>query len=245
LIDLHAHILPGIDDGPKTLEDSLGMARLAVADGITTMVATPHLFRHKSVHPQDLNPPEDILQAVKDFNQKLSEAKIDLTVLPGCEIPLFSDIIPYIDAGRIVTINAGQRYICLELPDSIIPPATEDIIFQLSSRGLTPIITHPERNPVLYETPHKLRRLVSLGCLAQVTARSLTRGFGWRVFWFAKKLIREGLVQLMATDTHNLAHRPPVMGMAVKKLGKLVGESRAQDMVATIPERIIQGKPLF
>jgi len=98
---------------------------------------------------------------------------------------------------------------------------------------------------VLYETPHKLRRLVSLGCLAQVTARSLTRGFGWRVFWFAKKLIREGLVQLMATDAHNLAHRPPVMGTALKKLGKLVGESRAQDMVATIPERIIQGKPLF
>jgi protein-tyrosine phosphatase len=221
------------------------MARLAVADGITTMVATPHLFRHKSVNFQDLNSPEDILGGVQDFNQKLSEAEIELNVLPGCEIPLFSDIMKFIDAGQIVTINGGQRYICLELPDSIIPPATEDIIFQLSSRGLTPIITHPERNPVLYEMPQKLQRFISLGCLAQITARSLTRGFGWRVYWFTKRLLREGLVHLMATDAHNQNSRPPLMGKAVQKLGKLVGESRAWDMVATIPERIIRGEPLF
>ncbi|MFW6122714.1 MAG: tyrosine-protein phosphatase [Thermodesulfobacteriota bacterium] len=245
MIDLHAHILPGIDDGPKTLEDSLEMARLAVADGITTMVATPHLFRHKSMHLEDLNSPETIFRAVEDFSQELTAAEIDLTVLPGCEIPLFGDIIKFIDTDQVVTINRGQRYICLELPDSIIPPATEDIIFQLNSRGLTPIITHPERNPVLYEMPHKLRRFVSLGCLTQITARSLTRGFGWRVFWFTKRLLRDGLVHLMATDAHNRNSRPPTMGKAVQKLSKLVGESRAWDMVATLPEAIIQGRPLF
>ena len=245
MIDLHAHILPGIDDGPKTLEDSLEMARLAVADGITTMVATPHLFRHKSVNLNDLNSPETIFRAVEDFSQKLTAAEIDLTVLPGCEIPLFSDIIKFIDTDQVVTINRGQRYICLELPDSIIPPAMEDIIFQLNSRGLTPIITHPERNPVLYEMPQKLRRFVSLGCLTQITARSLTRGFGWRVFWFTKRLLREGLVHLMATDAHNRNSRPPTMGKAVQKLSKLVGESRAWDMVTTFPEAIIQGRPLF
>ncbi len=245
MIDLHAHILPGIDDGPKTLEDSLEMARLAVADGITTMVATPHLFRHKSVHLKDLNSPETIFRAVEDFSQKLTAAEIDLTVLPGCEIPLFADIIKFIDTDQVVTINRGQRYICLELPDSIIPPATEDIIFQLNSRGLTPIITHPERNPVLYEMPQKLRRFVSLGCLTQITARSLTRGFGWRVFWFTKRLLRDGLVHLMATDAHNRNSRPPTMGKAVQKLSKMVGESRAWDMVDTLPELIIQGRPLF
>jgi len=245
LIDLHAHILPGIDDGPKILEDSLEMARVAVADGITTTVATPHLFRHKSVNPKDLNSPEVILQAVADFNRELKEAEIELTVLPGCEIPLFSDIIKLIDTNRLVTINDGKRYICLEFPDSIIPPATEEIIFELSSRGITPIITHPERNPVLYEMPQKLRRFISLGCLAQFTAGSLTRGFGWRVFRFTKRLIRDGLVHLMATDAHNLNSRPPLMGKALKKLSKLVGESRAWDMVATIPEHIIQGRSLF
>lgn len=245
MIDLHAHILPGIDDGPKTLEDSLEMARLAVADGIATMVATPHLFRHKSVNHKDLNAAEDIFRAVEDFKQRLSEAEIDLTILPGCEIPLFGDIIKFMDSDRLVTINDGRRYICLELPDSIIPPATDDIIFELSSWGLTPIITHPERNPVLYESPSKLRRFISLGCLAQITARSLTRGFGWRVYWFTKRLIRDGLVHLMATDAHNLNSRPPVMGKALQKLSKLVGESQAWDMVATFPERIIHGQPMF
>lgn len=245
MIDLHAHILPGIDDGPKSLEDSLEMARLAVADGITTAVATPHLFRHKLVNFKDLNSPEAIIRGVEDFKQHLLEAEIKLNVLPGCEIPLFGDIIKFIDTNRIVTINGGRRYICLELPDSIIPPATEEIIFQLNSRGFTPIITHPERNPVLYEMPHKLRRFLSLGCLAQFTAQSLTRGFGWRVFRFTKRLIREGMVHMMATDAHNLSSRPPLMGKALKRLSKLVGESRAWDMVVTIPERIIRDEPLF
>lgn len=245
MIDLHVHILPGIDDGPQSLEDSLEMARVAVADGITTMVATPHLFRRKSVNPKDLNRPDDILRAVSHFNEKLSEEGIELTVLPGCEIPLFPEIIQFVDEGRIVTLNDGQRYICLEMPDTVIPPATEDIIFQLNSRGLTPIITHPERNPVFYEMPNKLTRLISLGCLAQITARSLTRGFGWGVSRFTKRLVREGLVQVMASDAHSVAHRPPVMGNALKKLTKIVGESRARDMVTTIPERIIRGEPLL
>lgn len=244
MIDLHAHILPGIDDGPQSLEDSLEMARLAVADGITTMVATPHLFSRKSVNPKDLNRPEDIHRAVASFSQRLLEEGIELTILPGCEIPLFPEIVQFVDEGRIVTLNEGRRYICLEMPDTVIPPATEDIIFQLSSRGLTPIITHPERNPIFYEMPEKLSRLISLGCLAQITARSLTRGFGWGVSRFTRRLVRQGLVQVMATDAHSVAHRPPVMGKALKKLIKLVGESRAWDMVSTVPERIIRGEPL-
>jgi protein-tyrosine phosphatase len=218
------------------------MARLAVADGITTMVATPHLFRRRSVDFHDLIRPEDLRQAVERFNAKLGEENIDLTVLPGCEVPLFPEIIKFFDENRIITLNDGQRYICLEMPDSVIPPATEDIIFQLSSRGITPIITHPERNLVFYEMPQKLRRFISLGCLAQITARSLTRGFGWGVSRFTKKLVREGLVHIMATDAHNISKRPPLMGKALKKLSKLVGESQAWDMVATVPERIIRGE---
>ena len=242
MIDLHAHILPGIDDGPRSLEEALEMARLAVADGITTIVATPHLFRRRSVEFHELIRPHDIRQAVIRFNEKLMEEHIALKVLPGCEIPLFPEIIRFIDEDRVVTINDGQRYICLEMPDSVIPPATEDIIFQLNSRGITPIITHPERNLVFYQMPDKLRRLVSLGCLGQITARSLTRGFGWGVSRFTKRLVREGLAHIMATDAHSVEKRPPVMGNALKKLSKLVGESRARDMVTTVPERIIQGK---
>lgn len=242
MIDLHAHILPGIDDGPRLLKDALTMARLAVADGITTMVATPHLFRRKSVDLQDLNCPDDIRQAVESFTKKLAEEDIDLVVLPGCESPLFPEILKFIDDKSILTLNDGGRYLCLEMPDTVIPPAVEDIIFQIISRGITPIITHPERNLIFYEMPEKLRRLVSLGCLAQITAGSLTRGFGWGVSRFTRKLVREGLVHLMASDAHSVAGRPPLMGQALKKLSKLVGESRAWDMVATLPERIIRGE---
>ena len=244
MIDLHAHILPGIDDGPRTMEDALEMARLAVADGITTMVATPHLFRRKSVEFHHLNPPDKIRERVARFNEKLAEEQIELTVLPGCEVPLFIEIIKFIDDQQILTINDMKRYICLEMPDTVIPPATDNIIFELNSRGITPIITHPERNLVFYEMPDKLRRLVSLGCLAQITARSLIRGFGWGVARFTKKLVREGLVHLMATDAHNVAKRPPVMGDALEKLSKMVGEERARHMVETYPELIIRGERL-
>jgi protein-tyrosine phosphatase len=209
------------------------------------MVATPHLFRRKSVELGSRNRPDDIRQAVRDFNQRLAEAGLELTVAPGCEVPLFPEILQFIDEGRVLTLNDGQRYLCLEMPDTVIPPATEDIIFQLSSRGLTPIITHPERNPIFYQMPRRLERLVSLGCLAQITALSLNGGFGWGVSRFTKKLVREGLVQVMATDAHSAKHRPPVMSQALKKLTKLVGESRAWDMVATVPERILWGEPYY
>lgn len=242
MIDLHVHILPDLDDGPRTLEEALEMARVAVADGITTMVATPHLFRRRSVDLQEHIAPDRVRQAVAHFNEQLAEENIDLTVLPGCEVPLFPEIIKFFDASRILTINDGQRYICLEMPDSVIPPATEDIIFQLSSRGITPIITHPERNPIFFEMPQKLKRFISLGCLAQITARSLTRGFGWGVARFTKKLVKQGLVHIMATDAHSVGRRPPVMQEALKKLSRLVGESQAWDMVATTPERIIQSR---
>jgi protein-tyrosine phosphatase len=244
LIDLHAHILPDIDDGPRTLEEALEMARLAVADGIATMVATPHLFRRRSSDFHDAQRPEGIRAAVERFNAELTQAEIDLTVLPGCEVPLFPEIIRFIDDHRVVTINDKECYICLEMPDSVIPPAMDDIIFQLKSRGITPIITHPERNPIFYEMPDKLHRFISLGCLAQITARSLTGGFGWRVSRFTKKLVRAGLAHIMATDAHSVAHRPPLMSKALKKLSKLVGKSLAWDMVATTPERIIRGERL-
>ena len=150
MIDLHAHILPGIDDGPRTLEESLEMARMAVAEGITTMVATPHLFRRRTTDFHDLIDPDDLRRAVRRFNEELGEAEIGLIVVPGCEIPLFPDIIKFIDDHRVVTINDGQRYICLEMPDSVIPPATENIIFELSSRALP--LSSPTRSATRFFT---------------------------------------------------------------------------------------------
>ncbi|MBM4284825.1 MAG: hypothetical protein FJ128_06195 [Deltaproteobacteria bacterium] len=243
LIDLHTHILPGLDDGARDWEEALDMARLALADGITTVVATPHLFRQRVVG--DFNPPELILERVEQLRTRLAEAGLDLRVAAGCEVPLTYEAMRLLDEGRLLSLNNANRYVCLEMPDTAIPLATQELIFQFSAKGLTPIITHPERNPVFAEMPDKLMSLLRLGCLTQITAGSLTGAFGRRVARFAKQLLTKGYVQIMASDAHNSHRRPPLLKAALQKLTAIVGESRAWDMVAATPQKILNGEPVF
>jgi protein-tyrosine phosphatase len=245
VIDLHAHILPGLDDGPSDWEEALAMARAAAADGITGIVATPHLFEHRGVYQGELNGPERIMPVVREFRERLAEAGIHLEIYPGCEAPLFVELPKFLEEGLILTINDGKRYLCLELPDTVIPPATEDYMFHLHTTGITPIITHPERNLALMEMPHKLARLLDLGCLAQITAASLLGGFGRRVAKFTEQLVKKGYAHLMASDAHSLKQRPPLLSSAMNKLTRLAGETRAWDMVATLPARIVRGEAGF
>ncbi len=243
MLDLHTHILPGLDDGAGSWEEALEMARLAAADGVTAVVATPHLFQHRSAYQGEINGPEKIIPAVRKLQEKLTEAGIDLQVFPGCEAPLFPELPEMLQEGRVMTVNRGNRHIFVEMPDTVIPPATEYLVFRLNSMGIVPIITHPERNPVFQEMPEKLGRLLRLDCLAQITAASLTGAFGRRVARFAKQLVKQGYVQFMASDAHDARRRPPILSQGLKKLAKLVGEAKAWDMVFTLPERIIQGAP--
>jgi protein-tyrosine phosphatase len=244
MIDIHCHILPGLDDGAKTLDDSLEMARMAVADGIQTIVATPHLFKRRMVDLKEVNNRESILQAIEMLRAKFEEESIALTLLPGCDFPLSYEALQLLEEGQALTINDSNHYLLLELPDTSFPPALDDIVFRLKSRGLTPIITHPERQFIIQEMPEKLTRLIDLGCLVQMTGNSLTGAFGHAVKKFSRKLVKKGHVHLLATDAHSTHHRPPELSAAVKELTSLVGESRAQDMVTTIPERIIQGRSI-
>ncbi len=243
MIDLHIHILPGLDDGPRTWESALEMARIAVADGVTTVVATPHLFARRTVELDRLNPPERILAKVAEFQERLAEAGIPLRVAAGCEVPLCHEMISLLEAGQVLTLNGQKRYLCLEMPEMAIPPAAEEICFHLTSQGITPIITHPERNPVFWESPEKLIRLLELGCLAQLTAASLTGDFGWRISRFGKKLVKNGLAHVVASDAHDRSHRPPILSAAFKKLRRWLGEARAMEMVQGRPAKILAGEP--
>jgi protein-tyrosine phosphatase len=144
-----------------------------------------------------------------------------------------------------LTINDANRYLLLELPDTSLPPAIEEICFHLQSKGITPIITHPERHMIIQDMPQKLKRLIDLGCLVQMTGNSLTGGFGRRVKKIARQLLKLGYVHLLATDAHDAKARPPVLSQAVMELSRLVGESRAQAMVNDLPEKIIAGEPCF
>ncbi len=245
MIDVHAHILPGLDDGPKNWEQSLHMARLAVEDGISIMVATPHLFQKRSVDLSQINTKDSILQHIAQLRQKLWEEHIPLEIIPGCDFPLSFESLQLLDDGLALTINDANRYLLLELPDTALPPATEEICFHLQSRGLTPIITHPERHLVIQEMPYKLKRLLDLGCLAQMTGNSLTGWFGRGVKKIAQQLVKLGYIHLLATDAHHPKRRPPLLSQAVKELARLVGATRAQAMVNDIPGKIIAGEPCF
>jgi protein-tyrosine phosphatase len=245
MIDIHAHILPGVDDGAKNWEQSLQMARLAVEDGITVMVATPHLFKKRGVDLSQCNTREVILQHVAQMKNKLYEEKIPLEILPGCDFPLSFESLKFLDEGKALTVNDANRYLLLELPDMALPPAIEEICFHLQSKGITPIITHPERHIIIQEMPYKLKRLVDLGCLVQMTGNSLTGWFGKRVKKISRQLIKLGYIHLLATDTHDPKRRPPVLSEAVTELSRLVGERRAQAMVNDIPQKIIAGEPCF
>lgn len=243
MIDIHAHILPGVDDGAKNWEQSLEMARMAVQDGIRTMVATPHLFKRRAFDLSQINEKDIILQHVAQLRQVLSEAQIPLEIIPGCDFPLGFESLKLLEDGRALTINDANRYLLLELPDTSLPPALEEICFHLQSKGITPIITHPERHMIIQEMPQKLKRLIDLGCLVQMTGNSLTGWFGRRVKKISRQLLKLGYVHLLATDAHDPKARPPLLSQAVTELSRLVGESRAQAMVNDIPEKIIAGEP--
>jgi protein-tyrosine phosphatase len=245
MIDIHAHILPGVDDGAKDWEQSLEMARMAVGDGIKVMVATPHLFKGRSFDLSQINDKDLILQHVAQMRQKLSEAQIPLEIIPGCDFPLGFESLQLLDEGRALTINDANRYLLLELPDTSLPPALEEICFHLQSKGITPIITHPERHMIIQEMPQKLKRLIDLGCLVQMTGNSLTGWFGRRVKKISRQLLKLGYIHLLATDAHDPKRRPPLLSQAVTELSRLVGENHAQAMVNEIPEKIIKGEPCF
>lgn len=245
MIDIHSHILPGLDDGAQTWEESLQMARMAVADGIRVMVASPHLFQNRVVDSELINKKETILEIFEQFKQKLSEEEIALKIVPGCDIPLCFQLLQLLDDDLVLTINDSKRYLLLELPDTSFPPATEQICFRLKSKGLTPIITHPERNFIIQEMPEKLERLLDLGCLVQVTACSLLGVFGRRVAKFTRNLAKKGYVHLVATDAHGIQRRPPVLSAAVEALSALIGPEQARAMVTVIPDKIVRGEPCF
>lgn len=242
MIDLHSHILPDLDDGASTWEDSLQMARMAVEDGIRTVVATPHLYKGRTASRGKINLKAEVLARIEEFKERLLAEGIDLEILPGCDFPLSYESLKLLDDDQVFTINDGKRYLLLEFPDASLPPASEDICFQLQSKGITPIITHPERHFIFQEMPRKLQRLLELGCLAQVTASSLTGGFGRTVARKAREMMKQGYFQILATDAHNTGRRPPLLSQALEKATAIVGKERALAMVTSIPEKIIKGE---
>ena len=236
MIDIHAHILPGTDDGPAELDASLQMARVAVEDGIRTMIATPHCLNGRY-----LNWRSEILKACELFNEALQMHAIPLAVLPGSEVHLCPELFNMLQEERIMTLNDSGRYICLELPDQIMNRAVVGLINRLQKMELTPIISHPERNPAIQHNVGWLSDFVAAGALTQITAGSLTGAFGKAAYRCSRSILADDLVHFMGSDAHSVSGRPPRLSEGYEKLSWLGEESTAQRILFEAPQAILDG----
>ncbi|ADF37986.1 tyrosine-protein phosphatase [Priestia megaterium] len=202
MVDLHCHILPKVDDGALDCNMSFEMAKKALSEGITIIIATPH---HQN--GRYLNEKKDILQYTQDLNRLLEKEQVPLTVLPGQETRLYGEILQDYQKGKILTLNDTNKYLFIEFPSSQVPRYTEKLLFKIQSQGLIPIIVHPERNSHLIEEPDLLYNFVNRGALAQVTAGSVTGYFGKKIKKFSHQLIESNLVHFVSSDAHNLENR--------------------------------------
>jgi len=239
LIDIHAHILPALDDGPKDLDMALEMARIANQDGIEKIIVTPHVIPGEF----DLSK-EIILAAVADFNQELKANDIALETLPGAENYLDLELVQKAKDYKLMTLNNGGKYVLIELPMQSFPQYTEQIFFELKLLGLTPILAHPERNLAIMEEPSLLYNLISKGTLAQINANSLSGAFGKTVAANAKTFLEHNWVQFMATDCHSCGTRGPRLKEGFNIVSDLVGAEKAEELVLINPQKVINGEAI-
>src|ERR1035438_8075490 len=235
MIDIHSHIVWGLDDGASSIEESLAMLSTAWQDGITDIVATPHCNAQYQFHPDLLR------QRTGELGGRSEGRPI---IHRGCEFHLNSDnIAPLLDNPLTYTINAG-RYLLLEFPHVHIGRHTESILQQLVEADIVPIVAHPERNPVLLQDLDRLESWIELGCLAQVTARSITGGFGGRSRSAAFRLLDRGLVHVVASDAHDPEYRTATLSAAYLAVCVRFGEDLAELLFTGNPGGIIRGWPL-
>ncbi|ARI76282.1 tyrosine-protein phosphatase [Halobacillus mangrovi] len=202
MIDLHSHILPRVDDGAVSLKDSIEMAKAAVEDGITEIVATPH---HKTTRFDNYK--SEILPKVNKLNEALAEQGIPLTVLPGQETRVYGDFVDDLQNGEILTINEHTNYVLVEFPHAQVPWFAKQLLYNLQMGGYRPIIVHPERNEQLIEEPDLLYEFVSNGAFTQLTAGSICGHFGKEYKKFSYELMNANLAHLISCDAHNTSHR--------------------------------------
>ncbi|CAH0419126.1 tyrosine-protein phosphatase [Periweissella ghanensis] len=216
MIDIHSHLLPGIDDGSPSWDASIELARQAVSDGIEVALMTPHHQNGKYI-----NPGPEVIKLTDEFQTLLDEENIPLKVFPSQEVRINSEIITDLGEGEIVGTDEDTRYFLLEFPDNSVPSFTKDLVFRILQMGVTPIIVHPERNTALMAHPEILFELVNQGAISQITASSLVGTFGKAVQAFSQDIIQNGLTHLIASDAHYLPGRKYEMTGAFSILGRL------------------------
>lgn len=237
MIDLHNHLLPGIDDGAPDLETALQLARIAVQDGITHLVCTPHI--HPGRYDNDRH---SIHNAHQQFVRGLDQAGIELRVSWAAEVRFGMELMASQAEGNLPFLGRWQdnKVLLLEFPHSEIPFGAERLTRWLLQRNIVPMIAHPERNKGIMRTPSKLKPFLEQGCLLQVTASSVAGHFGEAAQDIAHSLLEQGLVTILASDAHNAQHRPPHLTEGMEHAARIVGDTQAQRLVKDTPWLIAQ-----
>jgi len=238
MIDIHCHLLPGIDDGATTIEQSLALARYAAADGITHMVVTPHI--QPGTYANNLT---TISAAFELFMAGLEEAGIDLNVAMAAEVRLCPEILPMLEQGNLPLFVSpeGKQTLLLELPHSHVPPGTEEAVKLLLAQDIGVVIVHPERNKEIMLDYNKVEVFIGLGCMLQLTSGSVSGRFGKPPYMAAKHMLQQGWVDLLASDAHNLQYRPPQLSDGKQAAAAIIGEDRAHELVFETPWKIVGG----
>ena len=233
MIDTHLHILPGVDDGPETIDEALALARVLVQEGVHSAIATPHYndeFPRRSA--------AEIQARVHDLQCALDRQGIPLRLYAGHEVLIKPGLVEDILAGRLATLN-GSRYLLLELWPSTWIPETERVIFELRAAGIVPVLAHVERYQAIRDNPDRLATLMQQGVLAQLTAGSLTNLWGKTIRRTAEMLLKRGLIHCVASDAHGLRKRAPDVIRSLQCMEKLLGQSRTYDVTEIWPAVIL------
>ena len=235
VIDIHCHLLPEVDDGPKSWDVAVEMCRMAAADGITHSVATPHA---NDRYPYD----RGYLSGLLDQLREKAGCALELSL--GCDFHLsFENLERVLEQPHTYTIGE-TNYLLIELSNFSVPTRLSDCFTRLGDRGLTPILTHPERNPILQQTPQRILEWAEQGCLIQVTASSLTGFWGERPEIIARWLLDRSAIHILASDAHDTKRRIPNLSAARAVAEKIVGAEYAGALVEENPRAIVKGKPI-
>lgn len=234
MIDLHCHILPGIDDGAKDVSVSLAMARASVDQGVTVLACTPHILPGL-YH----NSGPAIREATQQLQKVLDQEGVPLRLVTGADVHMAPDFIGGVRSGRLLSL-ADSRYILVEPPHHIAPPQLEEFFFALVVAGYVPILTHPERLSWVPSRYEMIKRLVKGGVWMQITAGSFTGAFGRNALYWAQRMLDDGFVHLLASDAHDAERRPPNLAVGREIAAKRVGAAEAQCLVVTRPMGILK-----
>lgn len=234
MIDLHSHILPGIDDGARNLETALEMARMAVSDGIDVMACTPHIYPGRWE-----NTAAEIKLAAESFKLELAREKIPLVLITGADIQVVPDMSRKLNCGELPTLN-GSRYFLFEPPHHVSLPRLDDIVGECLKAGFIPVITHPERLFYINDDYSLFSECARMGAWIQITAGSLMGRFGKKPRLISERFLKDGLVHLIASDAHNTTNRRPELAKACKLASRFIGKEEADRMVSGRPELILE-----